>query len=117
MLDAEATEDVPSNCRRDVDFVTFSGMQVIDCVDVKSGRQERMCRRKLSHDEVGSYVWVDLRDGKEVSEHDSCLRAESVGVVRGSVDGMCLSICRLWFRVSICTTNNLYESGELMFHS
>lgn len=95
MLVEEGTEDVPSNCHRDVDFETFFGKQVIDCADVKSDHRGRRYQLKLDHDEAGNCVEADLRDGKEVSEHDSCLRVESVGVVRGSVDGMCLNICHL----------------------
>lgn len=95
MLDAEATEGMPSNCHRDVGFVTFFGTQVIGFADGKSDHQERRYQRKLDHDEAESCAEGDLRDGKEVNEHDSCLRAANVGVARGSVDGMCLSICRL----------------------
>jgi hypothetical protein len=89
MLGVEAIEGVPSSCHRDVDFVTFVGTQVSDFVDGMSGPRARRYRQMLYHDEV------DSRDGMEVSEHDNCLRAETVGVARGSVDGMCLNICHL----------------------
>lgn len=95
MLDGEVSEGVPSSCRRDVDFVTFFGTQASGFADGRSGPQGRRYQRRLYRDEVESYGEADLLDGREVSEHDSCLRAESVGVARGNVDGMCLNTYRL----------------------
>lgn len=95
MLDEEVTEGVPSSCRRDVDFVTFFGTQASGFADGKSGPQERRYQRRQYRAEAESYGEADLLDGRGVSEHDSCLRAESVGVARGNVDGMCLNTCRL----------------------
>ena len=55
---------------------------------------------------MASHVEEVIRDGVEVSEHDSYLRAESVDVGQGSADGMCLNIYHLWLRVSSCVTNH-----------
>lgn len=92
MLDAGATEDVPSSYHRDAGFVIFCETQASDFVDGTNGRQERRCLPKLGHGGVGSHGEGKMRDGEEASGRDSCLRAESVGVAQGSVDGMCLSI-------------------------
>lgn len=95
MLDEEVTEGVLSSCRRDVDFVTFFGTQASGFAGGKSGPQGRRYQRRLCRDEVESYGEAGLLDGRGVNEHDSYLRAESVGVARGNVDGMCLNTYRL----------------------
>lgn len=86
MCDGAASVDVPSSCRRDEGFATFSGRQAIDFAAETSDCLECRYQQKLGHGEEGS------------GQHDSCHHAESEVV--GSADGMYSSICRPCLHVS-----------------
>jgi hypothetical protein len=101
MFGEAAIEDVLSNCHRDAGFETVSGTQAIGFVDEKSDQGGRRYRQKQGRDE-GANRDEEANRGEEVrhdevvvNEHDSCLRAGSVGERQGNEGGMCWRTYRL----------------------
>jgi hypothetical protein len=107
MFGEAAIEDVLSNCHRDAGFETVSGTQAIGFVDEKSDQGGRRYRQKQGRDE-GANRDEEANRGEEVrhdevvvNEHDSCLRAGSVGERQGNEGGMCWRTYRLCLQVNL----------------
>jgi hypothetical protein len=107
MLDEAGIADVLSSCHRDGGFETVSGTQAIDFVGEKSDQVGHRCRQKRGHDEGASRDEEANRGGGVkhdevvVSEHDSCLRVESVGERQENEGGMCWRTYRLCLQVRL----------------